>query len=467
MKWLQGLVACLTLGAALPAAAEAPTPFRYWKTIDRGGAQDEEIVAFVLDSDVYGATRGGFPDMRVVDDVQAEAPFQLEPDVEFREERTRQAFGTEIVSLREEGTAVEVRLRLPEASPPADGFTMSTPQTNYERKINVSGSPDGNAWTPLVTDQIVFDYTRYMDVSNRDIPLPSNMFRQFKIRVGDVTDEKESPYKEMTRTFRGGHEEQLVEQTTVERRTFRIDRIQAWQNVTHQRVRKSKTTAYPVVGWESQEDVSKKRTILTVHTRREPLSSFTLETASRNFYRRAAVEVPVIQGVRTEWREIGSATISNFGFRNYHREQLKLEFPEHREATYRVVLHNEDNPPLAVQGVRAEGHVYRVVFVAQPGRSYRFFYGSEEAEAPKYEAATVLAALRKEDFQPVAANLGAQSENPGFAEGPGLGLRRLLNNGIFLGGAICLMVVALGWSLYRASHHLNILEPGDGDPEQE
>ncbi|MHB9081055.1 MAG: DUF3999 family protein [Pirellulaceae bacterium] len=457
MRLLQGLVACLVIGAAWPVTAESPTQFRFWKTLDRGVARDEEIIAFVLDSDIFSATRGGFPDIRIVDEVQAEAPYQLESDVEYREELSRQAFGTEIVSLREEGTAIEVQLRIPVDSPLADGFTLATPQADYERKIQVSGSLDGSEWTPLVTDHIIFDYTRYMDVSNREIALPANNCRQFKLLIADVTDDKESPYKEMTRTFRGGKEEQLVEQTKVERRTFRIDGIEAWHNVTQQRVRKTKTTVYPILGFESQEDASKKLTTLTVHTRREPISSLTLETSSRNFYRRAVVEVPEVQGVRTEWREIGSATVSNFGFRNYRREQLKIEFPEHREPTFRIVLHNEDNPPLDIQGVKAEGNVYRVVFLAQPAKSYRCYYGSEVAEVPKYEAATVLSALRQEDFRPVAAQLGEESANQDFGEEPSLAVRKLLNNWIFLGTVICLVVVVLGWSLYRAGHHLDEL----------
>ena len=227
MKLLEGLVACLVLGSVLPLAAQEPARYRFWRDIDRGAAPSEEIVAFTLDSDVYAATRDAFPDLRVFDDAQAEAPYQIEPDVEFREERTRHTFPTEVVSLHEEGTAIEIRLRLPEDSPSAEGLSFFTRLADYERKVRVFGSQDGKEWTPLVADGILFDYSRYMDVSNREIPLPPNSFRQLKIAIGDVTDEKESPYKELTRTFRSGKEDQRVERTTVERRPLRIDRITA------------------------------------------------------------------------------------------------------------------------------------------------------------------------------------------------------------------------------------------------
>lgn len=460
MKTL-GLSVCLVLVAMVSGADQTPVRFRYWKPIDRAAAKEEEIVAFNLDSDIYAATRPGYPDLRVIDEAMAEAPYQIEPDLEHREERTRQSFSTELVKARPDGNALEVQLRLPDKSPSAEGFTFTTPLTNYERKVLVSGSADGVKWEPLVTDGIIFDYSRFMDVRSRDIALPKNSYRQFKITIQDVTDDKESPFTELARTFRGAKEDQRVERTTIERRPFRIDRIDAWHVTIQDRVQQARTAAYPIAGFESKEDPAKKQTTITVRTRREPLIRFTMETPSRNFSRRAGIEVPVARGVNTEWHSIGEATVSNFSFRDQRREQLTIgfhAFHEHREEQYRIVISNEDNPPLNVTGVKAEGNVYRVVFLAQPNKTYRVHYGSESGQAPKYEAATVLATLRK-DYAPVAATLGAQAENTEFG-GEGLGMRGLLNNWIFLGCAIGLMVVVLGWALFRAGKRLEGL-PGE------
>lgn len=453
MKFFQGLFACLVFVSVVLADAQPLVRFRYWKPIDRAAAKDEEIVAFNLDSDIYAATRPGIPDLRVLDDVQAEAPYQLEADMEYREERTHQSFSTEIVTLKPDGNTLEVSLRLPDKSPDADGFRFATPLTNYERKVRVSGSADGAQWTPLVADGIIFDYSRFMDVSNREIALPKNSFRVFKISIEDVTDEKESPLKELTRSFRGDREDQRVERTIIERRPFRIDRIGAWHVVTRERVQKAKMAFYPVTGFDAKVDTSKKQTIVSVRTRREPITRFTLETSNRNFSRRALVEAPVVHGVNTEWHTIAEATISNFSFRKQHREESTISFAERREEQFRIVILNEDNPPLNITGVTAEGSVQRVVFLAQPAKVYRVFYGSETAAAPKYEAATVLATLRQ-DYVPVQARLGVQAENTEFGGAPGVTMRGLLNNWLFLGSAIGLMVIGLGWCLFRAGRRL-------------
>jgi hypothetical protein len=469
MKRVHGFLACLVLISAAQAQNPTAGRFRFVKTIDRAAAKDEEIVAFTLDSDIYAATRAGLPDLRIVDEAQAEVPFVIEPQVEYRQEHTRQSFNTEIVALRPDGNAIEVHLRLPAKSPDTDGFSFATPLTNYERKVRVSGSADGVKWTPLVAEGIIFDYSQYMDVSNREISLPKNSLREFKITIADVTDEKESPFKELARTFKDAKEDHRVERTIIERRPFRIDRIGAWVMETRERVQQGKTVGYAVAEFDAKEVAAKKQTVVTVRTRREPITQFTLETPGRNFSRRVVVEAPVVaspdprkQGVRkqdnpdTGWQQIAEATIENFSFRNQKREQLTIRIPEGREEQFRIVIRNEDNPPLKITGVKAEGSVQRVVFLAQPGKAYRVFYGSETAAAPKYEAATVLATLRK-DNTPVAAKLGAQADNIDFGGEPGPAVQGLLNNWVFLGTAIGLMVLVLGWCLFRAGRRLDSL----------
>jgi len=456
MKPFSAWVMFLVLASVVPSTAQEPERFRYWKDVDRGASTEEEMVAFTLDNDIFAATRDGLPDLRVLDDAQAEAPCQIEPEAEYLEDRTRQSTQTEVVSLREEGSAIEVRLQLPKDHPAAEGFVFFSSQVDFERKVRVFGSHDGTSWTPLATEGIIFDYSRYMSVSNREVPLPPNSFRQFKLVIADVTDEKESPYKELTRTLRDGKEDHRKETTRIERRVFHIDQISFFWHVTRQHVKRTKVTRYPIAGFEKEEDAAKKQTILRVRTHREPLTRFTLQTASRNFDRRVVVEVPVVHGVHTDWNAIGEATLSSFRFRNIHREQLSIVFPEHRQEEYRIVIRNDDNPPLEIKEVKAEGTVYQVIFLAQPGKGYRVFYGSQTAESPRYEAATVLATLR-EKYTPSRAKLGSQIENPAFQGEPGFGPVELLNNWFFLGAMICLMVVVLAWGLFRAGRRLEKL----------
>jgi hypothetical protein len=329
-----------------------------------------------------------------------------------------------------------------------------TPLRDFQRRVQVFGSNDGANWSPLVADGLIFDYSRYMDVSNREIRLPANSHRQFKVIIDDVTDEQETPLKELTRRFRDGQENERIEKTTVRRRPFRIDRVSLWRDVTREHFKGDQKADYPVEQFHAEQDPEKKCTIVKIGTRREPLTGLTLQTASRNFSRRAVVQTPVQRGVQTDWIEVGQGTVSLAQFRSFHREQLKLTFPEQRREHYRIILENEDNPPLEITGVIAHGNVYRVLFLALEGRAYRVYYGSDTAEQPSYDMATVLPPLRK-GYQALQGHLGVQTANPDFGEKPGLPVRRVLGNKLFLGAAVCLMVAVLAWGLFRAARRID------------
>jgi hypothetical protein len=86
------------------------------------------------------------------------------------------------------------------------------------------------------------------------------------------------------------------------------------------------------------------------------------------------VEVPEVRGVTTQWKPAGEAIVSSFRFRTYQRNQMIVSFPEMRQEEYRMVIHNEDNPPLDIQGVKPEGTEYRVMFLAQESKTYRVYF---------------------------------------------------------------------------------------------
>ena len=83
-------------------------------------------------------------------------------------------------------------------------MTFSTPLKDFERRIAVSGETgNGDGWQPLTADALLFDYTRYMDVSNARVPLATNTSRRFRIVVEEVTDRTESPSMSLFRTIMG------------------------------------------------------------------------------------------------------------------------------------------------------------------------------------------------------------------------------------------------------------------------
>ena len=334
-------------------------------------AAGEEIVAVLLDSDIYAATRDGYPDLRIFDDRGSQVP-----------------------------------------------------------------------------------YTRFMDIRNRDIEFGVNDYRQLKLVVEQELDDRESPLRALVRGRKEGQRDRQVEITQRERRPFRIDGVELWRVVERESAKKVEAVRYPPVGFQVEQNPKRKETQVEIESRREPLTRITIGTASRNFSRTARVLIPAQRGVRTDWVEVGRGTLSLIQFRAFRHAELKVDFPEQRQEHYRVVIENEDNPPLEVTAIEAEGTPYRLVFLAAQGRSYRVEYCSDTAESPKYDTAAVLAALSR-GYEPVTVTLAPQVANPGYRAGRGFGA--ILSSTVFLVVAISLMVLALAWALFRAGQSIKNL----------
>jgi hypothetical protein len=461
MKMIAAAV-CLVAGTLLPCAAQQSLSLRFYKDVNTDPLKQEEIIAPILDSDVYAATLDGLPDLRVLDKRGSEVPYLLEKLTESRALSVRRTAPAKQVSLRElpEG-GLEIQVARDEQTPPAEGISLLTPLTNYQQRVRVSGSSDGQDWHALVSDALIFDYSRYMDFGNHQIGLPENRYRFFRIVIGDVTSDQESQLLELTRRLRSGQEAERVEKTTIQRRPFRMDRIEFWYHVTQEDRQGDKKTAYPIASFKLEQNAGQRQTFIQVYTRREPLTGFHVETASRNFKRRAAVQVPVVKGVRKEWRDIATATISRLDFRDLHREQLLIPCPETRHEVYRIVIDNGDNPALEITGLRGEGNTYRLLLLAVPDASYRLFYGSETVKAPSYDTAAMRESLGK-GYQPIPTRLGGQFGNAGASEPAGKAVRGLLNNPLVLGGLIAVLVAVLAWGLYRAGRRIEQLPKDSG-----
>jgi hypothetical protein len=195
MRYLPVILLGLLCFAGPASAADGPN-YRFRKDLDRGSHAGEEVLSVTLDRDIYATTRPGFPDLRIRDDSGREVPYVLEQAGERKRATHQETCASEVVSLKErEGADLEIVIRLGEKTPSTSGLTIHTPLTDYEHRVKVFGSNDGKDWSSLVSDGLIFDYVRFMDIRNREVPLPKNDFRQFQVVIGQVRDELESPFR--------------------------------------------------------------------------------------------------------------------------------------------------------------------------------------------------------------------------------------------------------------------------------
>jgi hypothetical protein len=329
-------------------------------------------------------------------------------------------------------------------------LSIFTPEKNYECLVRVLGSTDAKRWVPLVEDGLIFDYSRYLDLANREVALPRNKCRHFAVDVINPGEGDESLFAELTRRYAGG----AGERPALPRRPFQLDHVELWHERTETRSGCDAAADYGVVLSHTDEELLSRLTLVYIHSRREPLTELTIETPAGNFTRAVRIEKPWPAGGIGQWIDVAQGEVTQLDFGGYHRRALRIPFPEQREQDYRLVIYNDDNPPLGITDVRARGNVYRAVFLAVPGESYRLEYGSPTAERPKDDAAAVRAALGESKTPPAEARLGPEDLNPAAAPRAAT-WRDVWQSAVpllpWVGAAAGLMLLLLiGWLLFRA-----------------
>ncbi len=441
------------------SSAYAENQLHFSKPIVLTPLETEELVAVDLDSDIYQATRGGYPDVRLLDSAAGEVAFLIRKKLTKVKRKVKESWRAEEVSLRpqaDDGLEITFRIDLEKHPLPPQGVRLITPLRNFEHRVGIAASTDGQTWQPLLEDGLIFDYSQFMDVRNLALELPAAATEPrpwLRITIENVTQEQQSQLLELTRDLRGVEEISRTERLMINRQPFRIDRIELWHDEMQINVAGDEQANYLLKITGSEQDSTAQQTHVYLNSRREPLTRFTLVTKDRNFSRTARIEVRPDASAPETWRSIGSAVLTRIEFRSLQRESLEIELSEHRAEDYRLVIENRDSPPLTVDDVRAAGNVYEVVFLAQPGVAYRLGYSSPELAAPNFDLAALQASLA-EGFAPLAASLGPEEKLEVAAEPRDPLIKRLLNNSVVLTSIIALLVFVLAVGLYRATRSL-------------
>ncbi len=438
------------------AAFAVETAFQFTRAIEIPSLQRAELFSVKLDSQIYDATQTGQEDLRLVGDAGQLVPFLLRRLKTTRTQTDRQSWIGKILSARPTGEGgLEITLALDRNDPAPNGLTLVTPLDNFEKRVRVETSVNGRQWEE-VAHSLIFDYSRYVDVRRDFISFPKTDRRHVRIVIENVTAKEQSELLELTRRLEGAKEISREERVTIQQRPFRVDRIEFWQDLVREVPQSDVTETYAAGSFHVEQDRKKKQTHILIGMRREPITSFTIQTPESNFSRRAIVEVEDVDGIQRNWRPIAEAALTRIDFKGFEREQLSIHFPESRERVYRIVLENRDNPPLNITGAVARGNIYEVVFLAKPGQSYRFDYGDANAMPPETDQ-QVLQKLLQADFVPQSAELGEQQRHQSEAEA--FHWSAILNNRMFLAAAILVLVIVLGIGLYGAARRLDHKPP--------
>lgn len=180
-----------------------------------------------------------------------------------------------------------------------------------------------------------------------------------------------------------------------------------------------KETPAREISWTSailnvSRDASQRTTNVEVDlgTPGVPNYRLTINVSDVNFYREVTLETSID---RENWSTIMQrAEIYAFDTPKFVGKSLTITYPETTSRYLRLVIHDEDSPPLTIQEANVWGLWRRLVFVADPQQSYKLYYGCAEAQRPTYDIERLFPYLVTEELP--KAELSAQTTNLHFVE---------------------------------------------------
>ena len=446
---LRVVMALALVAPALALAALTVETFHWSRPLEGATVTQTTVVAAPFDAAVFASTTDDFRDLRVLADNGAEIPRAVEKLRAVRQHSVQSAVSSKLVAIKElPDNRIEAEFELTSTNAVADGFSISTIQRDFQHNVKVEGSSDGVAWTTLVAEAPLLDYTRYMDLRHLDVKLPASACRRFKLTIGNVTDEQAQPFTHLMQQTGGrdGHMEQRS--TDLRKQTFRVERVNFWRDEIVEGAAEEARCDWPLKDFAVERDAKEHATLITIPTGLLPLNRLTLEFAEQNFSRNVELQIPAIRNGVESWSSLASGRLLHIALPGFSKRELEFNFAEVRVERVRLVVHDGDNPPLTLKAVTGSGPVWRALLLAEPGRTYRLLYGAEQLTPPNYDLDSVLAFARR-GLTPVEWKLGAPVENKTYK--PTATPFAFLDNTWLFGGAIALMLLVLGAVLFRTA----------------
>ena len=370
------------VGFSSVAAAIPLSGWQYVKAIILpADLQQEGLVECVPDREVFAGSASGLVDLRIIMDRDTEVPYKLEV---VQAEHQRTSFQ---VTLRDKGYVPGLYntfiADLGRAGILHNEIEFQTTSTNFRRTATVETSNDGSSWTS-VAEQTVYDFT----VKERKFTT-----RDTRVRYTDST----SRYLRVKIADDGGGPLEIASATV-----FFV----------------KETPPREVLWLASILDISRDTTSCTTLVEVDlgspgiPSYRLAVKVSEVNFYRDVKLEA---SADRKAWKTILlRSNIYAYDTSKFVGSNLFVTYPETTYRYLRIIIYDEDSPPLSIQGIDVWGLWRRLVFSAKPEHSYQLYYGNVETRHPSYDIERVFPYLATEELP--EARLSPQVTNPDFVE---------------------------------------------------
>lgn len=212
----------------------------------------------------------------------------------------------------------------------------------------------------------------------------------------------------------------------------------------------------PAKAVQKKLDEQQGDTLITINTKKMPITMIKLDTPDRNFHR--AVDVLVQVPGSQRWQAIKSDEISRIDLEGLEKENLTLTFGEQRAAKIRLRIHHGESRPIEIEKVQLFGPVYECRFIAEPKRKYNLEYGSTETDFGPFDTAA-LDAAQNNNLRPITARLSEKVLHRDSVQSAAESERAIdafLTSPWLIYPSVILLILLLGLGLFYAAKRMPV-----------
>lgn len=368
LAWLS----VLSLAGPLLTVRGAVVPSE-WKYRQTFSINETGLVRVALPPSTLDQAQSGLIDLRLLNSAAQEIPYAIEIPAAPAASRARpKHFRVELQRL---STQVTIET---DTNAALDGIELATPATNFVKAARLETSDDGEQWE-LIGDGLQLARGRQLDQTL----LPLNSLRAAFLRV--TLDDWRTPVVPFT-------------------------------GATLLVAPAAQPSSIAVSAELAKREEFARETVLTLNlpARNLPLAEIVFETPAPLFARSVTLTERYFSNGEASEQIVAAGLIFRSPARGSGTRE-RLTIPLNLTAGSRELLvhiQNEDNPPLALSGIKVQRRPVWLVFHAAAAGDYAVLTGNRHVVAPRYDVAM----LREElpSARESSAELGSPQPNPEY-----------------------------------------------------
>ncbi len=376
IRRILSLMLALVALSASAVSTDLPSAWRSWRysrAVESGRADALNYV--MLDREVFSHSENQLADLRIIDDLGQELPFEVRSQITPPPQPVKLA-----ASLRENsfvpGKFTQVVLDLGERASFHNSVRVQTAESDFINWVEVAASDDAHQWRIVNARGPISRFRKENLEGNQLVRYSENNARYLRVRI------QESAHTFVVTGMEVFSSPAVKTESPAERGALLTALLLPDSN-----------------GAPSQTQWTVDLGAVAI-----PIARFNFETAQPEFYRAVRLLNSTDQ---KEWQSVGGGEIHRFAVNGKTEESLGVQCYEMWGPRYwRVEVLNANDAPLSEVRLSLTMPLRFVLFHPAQNGSYRLIYGNFRATAPQYDLARTLHIQANE----VIAHLGLGAE---------------------------------------------------------